>query len=105
MSKVSINLYMVAHVRPQALHRQAEHLGWTKVPYANPQAVLYRHPDPSRPDLLIPTTTSIGDYRAVVQRLVEDFARAAGVSRLSMLNRLSDTEPVGEPPRCRGDRA
>ena len=65
-------------VSPAALSVYARTAGWTKVDTYGDWSDVYT--GQSLPELLIPRTHQLGDYLMVVARLIETFARVAGVS-------------------------
>ena len=78
MYAVFIDQDALREVTPTALAAYARAAGWVK-------GDTYRHysdvyTGPSLPDVIIPRTHQLGDYLLVVARLIEIFARVAGVS-------------------------
>ena len=84
-------------VTVEAVRDYAEKLGWMKIEGKTGTyrgvSMLYRHPDKSRPMLILPTTEKLGDFESVVQNLVKDFAYFGEKTEGEVWKELSSTEP------------
>ena len=78
MYAVFIDRDALREVTLTALAAYARTAGWAKVDTYGDHSDVYA--GPSLPELLIPRTHQLGDYLLVVVRLIEIFARVAGVS-------------------------
>ena len=78
MNAVFIDRDALREVTPTALSAYARTRGWAKVDIYGDWSDVYT--GQSLPELLIPRTHQLGDYLMVVARLIETFARVAGVS-------------------------
>ncbi len=77
-------------ISPSALSSFARSLGWSKVDtYGNYSDV---YSGENVPEIIIPRTNELGDYSAVVSRLVGTFAMVTDTDELSIYRDLSSTD-------------
>ena len=77
-------------VSPMALSAYARAAGWAKVDNYGDHSDVYD--GLSLPEIIIPRTRQLGDYAAVVARLISIFARVAEVSEITLYNDLLTTD-------------
>ena len=73
-------------VSPMALSAYARTSGWAKIDTYGDHSDVYA--GPSRPEIIVPRTRQLGDYAAVVARLIGIFARVAEVSETTLYKDL-----------------
>ena len=77
-------------VTPSALAVFAERHGWRKGEIYRDVSHFYQHP--TFPRLVIPRIQDLGDYTRVVDRLIEDFAKALDIDEHDVLRALRTAE-------------
>ena len=92
MKTVIQDFEALSAISPGSLRAYAQTAGWVKSDPYGDHSDVYASDRAGYPEIVLPRTQALGDYAAVVSRLIEIFASAAGLDQLCVYRDLTTAD-------------